>query len=151
MDERASSGRIQVAVSDAPLSLDAAHRFVADPAHGAFTSFAGVVRSRNLGRDVIAVSYDVFEPLAVATLRRICERVEEAHRPVHIHVTHARGRLPVGEASVVIAVSTPHRKESFAACRAVIEALKHEAPIWKQEHYVDGDSEWVQGHSLCHH
>jgi molybdopterin synthase catalytic subunit len=144
-------GRAHVEITDAPPSLDAARRFVADPSHGGFTFFAGVVRDHNLGRDVVAVSYDVFEPLALATLRAICARTQGAHGPCHVYVAHARGRIAVGEPSVVIAASTPHRAESFAACRAVIEALKHEAPIWKQEHYVDGDSAWVKGHSLCRH
>lgn len=143
--------RTHVEITHAALSLDAARAFVADPAHGGFTFFAGVVRDHNLGRDVVAVSYDVFEPLALTTLRAICESVRVAHGPSHIYVAHAKGRVAVGDASVVIAASTPHRAESFAVCRAVIEALKHEAPIWKQEHYVDGDSAWVKGHSLCRH
>lgn len=146
------SGRIHVSISDPPLSLDEARRFVADPAHGAFNSFVGMVRDRNLGRDVLGVSYDVFEPLAATTLQRLCERVRGEHGGrVNIYIAHARGRLAVGEVSTVIAVTTPHRAESFVACRALIEALKHEAPIWKQEHYTDGDSAWVQGHSLCRH
>ena len=145
-------GRIHVELSDAPLSLDAARRFVADPAHGAFNSFVGMVRARNLGRDVLGMSYDVFEPLAVTTLQRLCEQVREEHEGrINLYIAHAKGRLAVGEVSVVIAVTTPHRAESFAACRTLIEALKHETPIWKQEHYTDGDSEWVKGHSLCQH
>lgn len=146
------SGRIEVVIRSEPLSLGEAERFCADPGHGAFASFVGNVRDRNLGRDVVAVSYDVFESLALKRLQAICEEARDAHGPsVHVFVSHRSGRVPVGEASVVIGVSTPHRAESFAACRAVIEALKHEAPIWKQEHYVDGQSEWVKGHSLCQH
>ncbi len=144
--------RIEVAVRAEPLSLDEAARFCADPAHGAFASFVGWVRNRNLGRDVLAVDYDVFEPLASKTLRAICDRIADEHDgAVRLFVAHRTGRVAVGEASVVIGASTPHRAEAFAACRAVIEALKHEAPIWKQEHYVDGKSEWVKGHSLCQH
>lgn len=146
------SGRIHVEIAKKPLSQDAAHRFVADAKHGAYNSFVGMVRDKNLGRDVLGVSYDVFEPLAIATLQRLCEQVrDEHHHHINIYIAHAKGRLAVGEASVIIAVSTPHRAESFAACRTLIESLKHEAPIWKQEHYTDGDSEWVQGHALCQH
>lgn len=146
------SGRIEVKIAENPLSLEAAQHFVADPAHGAFNCFIGMVRARNLGRDVLGVSYDVFEPLALTTLQQLCERVrDEQDGKINISITHAKGRLAVGETSVIIAVTTPHRAESFAACRALIEALKHEAPIWKQEHYTDGDSEWVQGHALCQH
>lgn len=144
--------RIEVVIRSEALSLDEAQRFCADPGHGAFASFVGNVRNRNLGRDVLAVSYDVFESLAQKRLTAICEEVQQKHGPsVHLFVSHRKGRVAVGEASVVIGASTPHRAESFAACRAVIEALKHEAPIWKQEHYVDGESEWVKGHSLCQH
>lgn len=146
------SGRIHVSIREDGLSIDEAQRFVADDAHGAFNSFVGMVRARNLGRDVLGVSYDVFEPLAIATLQRLCETVRDEYEGrINIFIAHAKGRLAVGETSVIIAVTTPHRAESFAACRALIEALKHEAPIWKQEHYTDGDSEWVQGHSLCQH
>lgn len=146
------SGRIHVAIAEKPLSLDAAQRFVADPAHGAYNSFVGMVRDRNFGRDVVGVSYDVFEPLALTMLQRLCEEVRAEHGgAINIYLVHAKGRLAVGEASVVIAVTTPHRAEGFTACRRLIERLKHEAPIWKQEHYTDGDSEWVQGHALCQH
>jgi molybdopterin synthase catalytic subunit len=146
------TGKIQVVLSETPLDIAAAHDFVGDPAHGAVASFIGMVRKTNLGRDVVGVSYDVFEPLAQKVLTSLCERVRDGHEgKINISVAHFKGRLAVGGVSVVIAVSTPHRAESFSACRALIEELKHLAPIWKQEHYTDGDSAWVQGHALCQH
>jgi len=145
-------GKIHVAVTDRPIDIAAAHAFVADPAHGAMNSFVGMVRQSNLGRDVVGVSYDIFEPLAVKTLRRLAEEVSGSHDgKINIFIEHFKGRLAVGGISIVIAVGTPHRAESFGACRALIEAIKHQAPIWKQEHYTDGDSAWVQGHALCRH
>ena len=69
--------------------------------------------------------------------------------PLKVYVAHAKGRLAVGDIAVVVAAGTPHRDEAFRACRAVIEAVKHTSPIWKQEHYVDGSSEWSEGCSLC--
>ena len=69
----------------------------------------------------------------------------------HIFVEHAARYLLVGELSIIIAVSTPHRDEAFLMCRYIIEQIKHRSPIWKQEHYIDGMSQWVQGHSLCQH
>jgi molybdopterin synthase catalytic subunit len=66
-----------------------------------------------------------------------------------LFIAHARGRLAVGDLAVVIAAGTPHRDEAFRACRQVIEAVKHTSPIWKQEHYADGDSVWSEGCSLC--
>jgi molybdopterin synthase catalytic subunit len=147
MDER-----IHVDISEKPLSVAEACAFVADPAHGAVDIFMGAVRNRNLGRDVVGVSYDVHAPLARTTLRAIAEDVRARwHGQLKIYITHFKGRLDVGGVSVIIAVSSPHRDEAFRACRAVIEELKHRAPIWKQEHYTDGDSEWVQGHALCQH
>lgn len=146
------AGRIFVDVSEAPLNLQDAHDFVAEPGHGAVNSFVGVVRDTNLGKNVEGVSYDVFVPLARQSFQEICESVKERFAgKINIYLTHFKGRLPVGGASVIIMVSTPHRAESFEACRMIIEDLKHKAPIWKKEHYVDGDSEWVKGHSLCQH
>jgi molybdopterin synthase catalytic subunit len=146
------SGKIHVGITTEPMDIGKAYGFVADPAHGAVTSFIGVVRQSNLGRDVVGVSYDVFEPLADGVLTRLCEKVREEYAGrINIYLEHFKGRLDVGGISVVIAVSTPHRGEGFNACRTLIEELKHQAPIWKQEHYTDGDSEWVQGHALCQH
>lgn len=146
------SGKIHVSIDTRPLDLTAAYDFVADPAHGAVNSFVGAVRQSNLGRDVVGVSYDVFEPLAEKTLLCLCETVRKKNRgKINIWISHFKGRLDVGGVSVVIAVSTPHRAEGFDACRELIEELKHQAPIWKQEHYTDDDSAWVQGHALCQH
>ena len=123
-----------------------------DDAHGATDMFLGHVRSRNLGRDVTGVSYDVFEPLALETFRQIAEKAQQIFgESLKIYISHFKGHLPVGGVSIAIAVSSPHRDEAFKACRAIIEAVKHEAPIWKQEHYTDGKSEWVKGHALCQH
>lgn len=146
------AGKIHVAITDELIDIAAAHSFVADPAHGAVNSFVGAVRNKNLGRDVVGVSYDVFEPLAEKVLQGLCEKVRDEHDgKINIYLSHFKGRLDVGGISVAIVVSTPHRAESFTACRALIENLKRNAPIWKQEHYTDGDSEWVKGHALCQH
>jgi molybdopterin synthase catalytic subunit len=145
-------GKIHVSITDRRLDIAAAHAFVADPAHGGMNSFTGAIRKSNLGRNVTGVTYDVFKPLAEKTLFRMCEQVRARYDgKINIYVSHFQGRLNVGEISIIIAVSTPHRAESFEACRMLIEELKHTAPIWKQEHYIDGDSEWVQGHALCRH
>lgn len=117
--------------------------------HGAELLFHGTVRSRNDGRTVTAVSYDVFAPLAERTFREIGEEaVARFGGDLHVVVVHRAGRLAVGEVSVVVAVASPHRDEAYGASRYVIEQLKVRSPIWKQEHYADGDSAWLQGHSL---
>lgn len=146
------AGNIHTAVSTDPLDVAAAFAFVADPACGAVTSFIGAVRENNLGRTVVGVSYDVFDELAESVLRDIAETTAAAIDPrMNVWIVHHKGRLDVGGISVVIVVSTPHRDEGFRACRRIIEDIKHRAPVWKQEHYTDGDSDWVQGHALCQH
>jgi molybdopterin synthase catalytic subunit len=124
--------------------------FVTHAEFGGQALFVGRVRRHNHGRDVVAVEYDLFEPLALATFEAISrEAFAEVTPELRIYVAHAHGRLEVGETAVVVAAGSRHRDEAFRACRAVIEGVKHRAPIWKQEHYVDGRSEWSEGCSLC--
>lgn len=114
--------------------------------------FVGRVRNHNLGRAVNAVSYDAFDALACNVFRELCaEAIAKFDKRLRCYIEHHKGRLEIGGISVVIAAGSPHRDESFKACRYMIEELKKRVPIWKQEHYVDGDSEWVQGHALCGH
>ena len=139
-----------VDISQAPLDPAAALDFVSDPRFGGIATFIGRVRQHNLGRAVTGVSYDLFEPLALRTFQDIGERArEEVGGPLKLYIAHAKGHLRIGDFAVVIAAATPHRDEAFRACRLAIEAVKHKAPIWKQEHYVDGDSAWSEGCSLC--
>ena len=139
-------------LSEQPLDAVAALAHCSDAGHGAADLFIGRVRDRNQGRDVRAVSYDMHQALCTRVFDAICD---EAHgrwgHSLRLWLAHRSGRLEVGEASVIAAASSPHRDEAFLACRYLVEQMKHRAPIWKQEHYVDGDSEWVQGHALCQH
>ncbi len=138
-----------VVITDNPPDVTAAQDFVADPAFGAITSFIGVVRNNNEGRAAEAVTYDVHETLAQKALEELCvESLKKADGHARIYVAHARGWLRVGEASVVIAVGTPHRKVSFEICEFMIDRLKERAPIWKNEHYTEGDSTWLSGKAL---
>lgn len=137
-----------------PEALDpaAALAWVDGRGNGAGTLFRGVVRERNLGKAVVAVSYDAFVPLAEKVLARICaEAGERWGQNLRIFVAHRTGRLAVGEASVVIGAGATHRDESFQAARYVIEQLKARAPIWKKEYYEDGETDWLRGHALCGH
>lgn len=135
-------------VLDAAAAIDA----VSDPAHGGIAVFVGRVRDHNLGREVTGISYDLFDPLALATFAAAVEEAMREWGPqLKAYVGHAKGRLAIGDVAVVVAVGTPHRDAAFRACRHVIEAVKHRAPIWKQEHCHDGDSEWSEGCSLCEH
>lgn len=128
----------------------AALEFVSDPGFGGVALFVGRVRDLNLGRDVLGVSYDMFEPLALTVFAQAAAEAEKEIGPrLKVYIAHAKGRLGVGSLAVVVAVGTPHRDGAFRACRSIIEAVKHRAPIWKQEHYLDGDSVWSEGCSLC--
>ena len=139
-----------VDISQGALDVASALDFVSDPGFGGMTVFVGRVRDLNHGRGVTGVSYDMFDPLALAVFAQAVAEAEAACGPrLKVHVAHAKGRLAVGDLAVVVAAGTPHRDEAFRACRSVIEAVKHRAPIWKQEHYVDGDSVWSEGCSLC--
>ena len=128
----------------------AALDFVSAPGFGGFAMFVGRVRALNHGRTVAGVSYDMFEPLALNGFRAICSDIEGRFGPkVRLYVAHAKGRLAVGDPAVVVAAGTPHRDEAFRDCRELQERVKHTSPIWKQEHYEDGDSAWSEGCSLC--
>lgn len=146
------SGHNYFNVSTEPLSTESAVKFVADDAHGAADVFIGTVRNHNLGKPVKGVSYDVFDELTLKTFEELADesRLRWGDK-LNIYIEHYKGRLDIGGISILIAVSSPHRDESFRACRYIIEEIKHRSPIWKQEHYLDGDSEWVQGHALCSH
>lgn len=132
-----------------PLDVAALTGAVAADGHGAQDVFIGVVRNSHEGRQVVAVTYEAFEPLAKKVLAAIAAEAAAKHG-AKVAAAHRLGRLKVGEASVVIAAGSPHRAEAFAACRQVIEEIKKRLPVWKQEHYVDGDSAWLSGCSLSH-
>lgn len=132
-----------------PLSLDAISRLVAQDRYGAISHFVGVVRNHNLGRQVSGVSYDAFAPLCLQTFHYIITEAHTRFGDVQVAVHHRTGLVVVGEPSVIVAAASVHRREALDAVRFAIEALKHRAPIWKLEHYLDGDSGWVPGHSLC--
>ena len=137
-------------ICDGVLNPADALAFVSDPRFGGIDMFIGKVREHNLGRVVTGISYDLFEPLALRTFEEIGERaLRKFGGPMKLYIAHAKGDLRIGDIAVIVATGTPHRDEAFKACRMAIEAVKHEAPIWKQEHYIDGHSEWSEGCSLC--
>jgi molybdopterin synthase catalytic subunit len=111
---------------------------------GAVVTFLGLVRNHNLGRRVLYLEYEGYEPLAVRTFERIAAEIE-AHWPgVRLALQHRVGRLQIGEASVAIVTASPHRADAFASCRYAIERVKQIAPIWKREFFEGGDV-WIEG------
>ncbi|HXG62866.1 MAG TPA: molybdenum cofactor biosynthesis protein MoaE [Planctomycetota bacterium] len=132
-------------VTTDPLSLDEAWAAVRRPDCGAVAVFLGTVRDHHEGRRVERLSYTAFSEMAEKEFARIAREARGRWPVGEIHVVHRVGRLEVGEASVIVAVSAPHRAEAFEACRFVIEELKKTAPIWKEEFYAGGGKAWVSG------
>lgn len=145
-----SAAFVSVKVSDEVISGDRVLAQVAASGLGAQILFLGAVRDVNEGKPVVAVSYDAFVPMAETVLREICEeaRARFGH-DLRIAVQHRTGKLGVGDVSVAIAVGSVHRDEGYQASRYVIEELKKRVPIWKKEHYENGETEWLRGHALC--
>jgi molybdopterin synthase catalytic subunit len=135
-------------VTDAPIDVADALARVAASGNGAQTLFLGVVRDLHEGKPVVGMSYDCFTPLARKVLGEIAAEAAQRWPGVRVAVIHRVGRLDVGEASVAIAIGSPHRAPSYEASRYVIEELKARTPIWKQEHHPDGSSEWLDGREL---
>jgi molybdopterin synthase catalytic subunit len=109
---------------------------------GAIDVFIGTVRNNAHGKNVVWLEYEAYESMAVAEIRKIIDEASHRWPLLGWAVSHRIGTLKPGEVSVVVAVSTPHRRESFAACQFIIDTLKEKAPIWKKEHFQDGE-EWV--------
>ncbi len=114
------------------------------PIDGAVVSFAGLVRNNNQGRHVLFLEYEAYEPLAVKALQHIVEEAREQWPSARLGLHHRIGRLELGEVSVIIVGSAPHRGEAFAATRYAIERVKQIVPIWKREHFEGGDI-WLEG------
>src|SRR3954471_1047056 len=114
-----------------------------DPAAGGYASFEGWVRNHNEGLPVRHLEYEAFEPLAIKEGERIVAEAIKRFGIEHAACVHRIGDLAIGEMAVWVGVSARHRAEAFQACRYVIDEVKHRVPIWKKEHYENGDSGWV--------
>ena len=126
-----------------PLDTAAERRRLTDPACGGYASFEGWVRDHNEGRQVRHLEYEAFEMLANKEGERILSEAVDRFGVEHAACVHRIGDLQLGEMAVWVGVSARHRQEAFLACRYIIDEVKHRVPIWKKEHYVNGDSGWV--------
>lgn len=132
------------AISFAPLSLTDAYQRADDSGNGAIVVMSGMVRDNTEGRGVNYLEYQAYEPMALEVFRQIGGQIRQRWPTIGSLVIHHRvGKLTVGEISVLVVVGCPHRGEAFEACRYAIDTLKHNAPIWKKEHWQDGASSWV--------
>lgn len=114
-----------------------------DPSCGASVVFVGKVRNHHAGRKVRSLFYECYEAMAEKQIARILERARKSGRIHDARAIHRVGELEIGDIAVVVEVSSAHRNEAFEACRAIIDEIKSEVPIWKKETYVDGRQEWV--------
>jgi molybdopterin synthase catalytic subunit len=127
-------------IVDGPIDVAAVRAAVSDPGFGAIVVFEGVGRDHFEGRPVRALEYEAFPEHAEAVLEALAQRVEQAFPGVRAAAVHRTGRVAVGEPSLVLAVGSAHRPAAFDACRALLEALKAELPVWKKEIYDDGSA-----------
>lgn len=111
---------------------------------GAIALFYGIVRDHNRGRKVMHLEYDAYPEMATKVMQRIADEVKERFNIAETAIQHRTGRLEVGETSLLVAVSSAHRKEAFEACHALVDRLKEEVPIWKKEVF-EGGEEWIEG------
>ena len=116
---------------------------VGDPHAGAVSVFEGTVRNHHQGRQVVRLEYEAHAAVAEKEGQRIVDDAIERFGLDCAQAIHRTGPLEIGESAVIVAVSSPHRAESFEACRFIIDEIKHRLPIWKKEFYPDGSSDWV--------
>jgi molybdopterin synthase catalytic subunit len=125
-----------------PLSLDAAVDEVRSDRAGAIATFIGTTRVESRGRIVQRLDYEAYEGMAEKVMAELADALKEKYDVCEIAIHHRTGRVEIGEASVVIAVSAPHRQDALTACREAIDTLKEQVPLWKKEVY-EGGEEWI--------
>jgi molybdopterin synthase catalytic subunit/molybdopterin converting factor small subunit len=129
-------------VTEEPLSLEAAVAEVADERAGGIATFTGTVRRQSRGREVTHLEYEAYAEMAEDVMATLATDLESRYDLCAVAIHHRVGRVEIGEASVVIAVSAPHRQDALAACKDAIDTLKETVPLWKKEVY-EGGEEWI--------
>jgi len=129
-------------LSDEPLSLDRVVEEVRDERAGAIATFTGTTRIESRGRHVVHLDYEAYEGMAEGVMEQIGDELTSRYELCAIAIHHRVGRVGIGETSVVIAVSAPHRADALAACKDAIDTLKEQVPLWKKEVY-EGGEEWL--------
>ncbi len=131
-----------ILISNQKLDLQSCVNFVSDDACGAIATFIGTVRNNTQHKDVKLLDFSTYKPMALKEIEKIALLALEKFDIYKIAIHHAEGALQIGELPVIIAVSSAHRKASFEACQFAIDTLKKTVPIWKKEHFTDGEV-WV--------
>lgn len=134
-----------ILLTDSPLDSQSIIQLVAEPEQGGLVLFTGNVRNKTQGKSVLRLEYEAYEPMAISEMEKIRQTVLQKWPKARIAIHHRVGILEIGEAAVLIAVSTPHRAQAFEACQFAIDTLKEQVPIWKKEIFEDGEV-WVAAH-----
>lgn len=137
-------------ITEKPIDLASLVSHVSDPSAGAVTTFLGTTRATNRGRAVLKLEYEAYAEMAVAEFEKIASEAARRWELTRVAIVHRVGIVPLGEASIGIAVSAPHRRESIEACHYCIDSLKLVAPIWKKEHFEGGEV-WIGSLADCDH
>ena len=134
-----------IKVTTEKLNLQECYDFVQDASCGGIALFVGTVRNKTKDKAVILLDFSTYKPMAIKEIQKIANTALTDFDVLKIAIHHAEGELKIGGIPVIIAVSSAHRKAAFAACQFAIDTLKETVPIWKKEHFVDGEV-WVNAH-----
>jgi molybdopterin synthase catalytic subunit len=132
-----------IELTTAPIDSNKALTAVTSPKCGAVVLFLGTTRHWTAGKETTQLAYECYEAMATSELAKLEDQARAKWPIENCLIIHRLGVVPIGEASVLVAVSSPHRSDAFEAARFLIDALKEHVPIWKKEHWADGGSEWV--------
>ncbi len=122
---------------------------VSSPRAGASVLFVGTTRQFTSGRETVFLSYECYQEMAIGKLKELCDRAAKKWTIEKCGIVHRIGEVAIGEASVAVAVSTAHRKDAFESAQWIMDRLKEEVPIWKKEHWTDGDQQWIHEGSVA--
>jgi molybdopterin synthase catalytic subunit len=140
-----------VTITASTIDTDGLRERLFNPVAGGYSAFEGWVRNHNEGREVHRLEYEAYEPLAVSEGKKIIAEAKQKFPIERAEFVHRTGLLEIGDCAVWVGVCAKHRDEAFRACRYIIDELKLRLPIWKKEHYVDGDSGWVNCERCASH
>ncbi len=132
-------------IQDTDLTLDSFDQIEQFPECGGIGVFIGTVRNHHEGKAVKALKYTAYAPVAEKMIRQIEQEIQTKYGVSYVRVIHRIGALAIGEKAIIAMAYAAHRREAFAACEEAVERVKHEVPVWKEEFYLDGSSQYVEG------
>ena len=137
-------------IKDEKIELSKAEKFIASSRFGASVYFVGTVRDLNNNKKVIGMTYDSHDPIVIKSFEEIYKDsiTKFKHENQAVFIEHVKGYINLGEISILIAVACKHRDQAYELSRFFIEEIKKRSPIWKKEHYQDGESEWLEGNPI---